>query len=138
MTRLRTLSATCAMAVWLLSLDAVAQETEATAAPAATTWEINARDQDIQQFITQVSQITGRPFVIDPRIKGTVTVVSNTALDADSVYELLLSVLRVHGFGAYAVGDVVHIVQNPTLVKQTGGGGRANWSTRGRRAERTG
>ena len=35
---------------------------------------------------------------------------------------MLLSVLRVHGFGAYAVGDVVH-GQNPTLVKQTGGGG---------------
>ena len=50
------------------------------------------------------------------------TVVSSTELDRASVYELLLSVLRVHGFGAYAVGDVVHVVQNPTLVKQTGGG----------------
>ena len=107
---------------WLALPSAMAQEAE-SAVEDARTWEINARDQDIRQFITQVSQITGRPFVIDPRIKGTVTVVSNTGLDRDAVYELLLSVLRVHGFGAYAVGDVVHVVQNPTLVKQTGGGG---------------
>ncbi len=116
-------SVACAIAGWWLTTPcAVAQETEAAPAPAERTWEINARDQDIRQFITQVSQITGRPFVIDPRIKGTVTVVSNTELDRDAVYELLLSVLRVHGFGAYAVGEVVHVVQNPTLVKQTGGG----------------
>ncbi len=107
---------------WLALPSAMAQDAE-SAVEDARTWEINARDQDIRQFITQVSQITGRPFVIDPRIKGTVTVVSNTGLDRDAVYELLLSVLRVHGFGAYAVGDVVHVVQNPTLVKQTGGGG---------------
>ena len=111
-------AATC-----LILPETAAQEPEAPAAPVAQTWEINARDQDVRQFITQVSQITGRPFVIDSRVKGTVTVVSTTALDPDSVYELLLSVLRVHGLGAYSVGDVVHIVQNPTLVKQTGGGG---------------
>ena len=120
---LRAVSVACAIAGWWLTTPgAAAQETEAAPTPAERTWEINARDQDIRQFITQVSQITGRPFVIDPRIKGTVTVVSSTELDRDAVYELLLSVLRVHGFGAYAVGEVVHVVQNPTLVKQTGGG----------------
>ena len=65
--------------------EVAAQEQQAPAARDAQTWEINARDQDIRQFITQVSQITGRPFVIDPRVKGTVTVVSTTALDPDSV-----------------------------------------------------
>ena len=120
----RAILIACAVAGWCLATpEAAAQETQTAAAPDARTWEINARDQDIQQFITQVSQITERPFVIDPRIKGTVTVVSNVQFDRDGVYELLLSVLRVHGFGAYAVGEVVHIVQNPTLVKQTGGGG---------------
>ena len=119
----RAVSVACAIATWSLTTPgAAAQETAAASSPAERTWEINARDQDIRQFITQVSQITGRPFVIDPRVKGTVTVVSSTELDRDAVYELLLSVLRVHGFGAYAVGEVVHVVQNPTLVKQTGGG----------------
>ena len=85
------------------------------------TWEVNARDQDIRQFIAQVSEITGQTFIVDPRVKGPVTIVSNARLDQDGVYQLLLSVLRVHGFGVFHAGDVVHVVQNPTVVKQTGG-----------------
>lgn len=87
------------------------------------TWTINSPSVDMLQFITQVAQITGKTFVIDPRIKGNVSVVSQAALDQDEVYELLLSVLRVHGFGAVPIGDgdVVHIIQNVTAVKQSGG-----------------
>ena len=86
-------------------------------------WTINSPSVDMLQFITQVAQITGKTFVIDPRIKGTVSVVSQAARDKDEVYELLLSVLRVHGIGAVPIGDgdVVHIVQNLTAVKQSGG-----------------
>ena len=124
MNYLRAISMACAVAGWCLTIpETAAQETRETSAPDAQTWEIDARGQDIRAFVTQVSQLTGRPFVIGPGIKGTVTVVSTTALDPDSVHELLLSVLRVHGFGAYSVGDIVHVVQNPALVKQTGGGG---------------
>ena len=87
------------------------------------TWTINSPSVDMLQFITQVAQITGKTFVIDPRIKGTVSVVSQAALDKEEVYDLLLSVLRVHGIGAVPVGDgeVVHIIQNVTAVKQSGG-----------------
>ena len=87
------------------------------------TWTINSPSVDMLQFITQVAQITGKTFVIDPRIKGTVSVVSQAALDKEGVYDLLLSVLRVHGIGAVPVGDgdVVHIIQNVTAVKQSGG-----------------
>ena len=87
------------------------------------TWTIHSPSVDMLQFITQVAQITGKTFVIDPRIKGTVSVVSQAALDKQEVYDLLLSVLRVHGIGAVPVGDgdVVHIIQNVTAVKQSGG-----------------
>ena len=87
------------------------------------TWTINSPNVDMLQFITQVADITGKTFVIDPRIKGTVNVVSPVPLNTDQVYDLLLSVLRVHGMGAVPIGDgdVVHIVQNLTAVKQSGG-----------------
>ena len=87
------------------------------------TWIINSPSVEMLQFITQVAQITGKTFVIDPRIKGTVSVISQAALDKEEVYDLLLSVLRVHGIGAVPVGDgeVVHIIQNVTAVKQSGG-----------------
>ena len=63
--------------------------------------EINLKNADIREFISQVSTITGRSFIIDPRVKGDVTVVSSTAMDRDGIYELFLSVLQVHGFAAY-------------------------------------
>ena len=85
----------------------------------AQTWKINLKNADIREFITQVSTITETTFVVDPRVKGNVTVVSDRKLDAEAVYALFLSVLRVHGFGASRTGDVVRIVQSAT-VKQSG------------------
>ena len=82
-------------------------------------WKINLKNADIREFTTQVSAITGKSFIIDPRIKGNVTVISSTAMDADAIYELFLSVLRVHGYAAVPAGRVVKIVQQ-TLAKQSG------------------
>ena len=109
------------VAALTLGMDPVAAAEDAV--DEAETWTINSPSVDMVQFITQVAEITGKTFVIDPRIKGTVSVVSQAARDRDEVYDLLLSVLRVHGIGAVPIGDgdVVHIVQNLTTVKQSGG-----------------
>ena len=90
-----------------------------SASAAEDTWKINLKNADIREFISQVSTITGRSFIIDPRVKGDVTVVSSTAMDRDGIYELFLSVLQVHGFAAVPSGDVVRIVQT-VLAKQSG------------------
>ena len=90
-----------------------------SASAAEDTWKINLKNADIREFISQVSTITGRSFIIDPRVKGDVTVVSSTAMDQDGIYELFLSVLQVHGFAAVPSGDVVRIVQT-VLAKQSG------------------
>ena len=82
-------------------------------------WKINLRNTEIREFITQVSAITGKTFVIDQRIKGNVTVVSNSNMDAKAVYDLFLTVLRVHGFAAVPTGSTVKIVQQ-VLAKQSG------------------
>ena len=90
-----------------------------SASAAEDTWKINLKNADIREFISQVSTITGRSFIIDPRVKGDVTVVSSTAMDREGIYELFLSVLQVHGFAAVPSGDVVRIVQT-VLAKQSG------------------
>ena len=90
-----------------------------SASAAEDTWKINLKNADIREFISQVSTITGRSFIIDPRVKGDVTVVSSTAMDRDGIYELFLSVLQVHGFATVPSGDVVRIVQT-VLAKQSG------------------
>jgi general secretion pathway protein D len=91
-------------------------------APFATSqdnWKINLKNADIREFTTQVSAITGKSFIVDPRIKGNVTVISSTSMDSDAIYELFLSVLRVHGYAAVESGNVVKIVQQ-VLAKQSG------------------
>ncbi len=80
--------------------------------------KINLKGVDIRIFITQVSTITGKSFIVDPRVKGNVTVISNTFMDTESVYQLFLSVLRVHGYAAVAAGNVTKIVQQ-VLAKQS-------------------
>ncbi|MFT5208767.1 MAG: general secretion pathway protein D [Granulosicoccus sp.] len=80
---------------------------------------INIKNGDIREFTSLVSKITGKSFILDQRVKGQVTVISNTNLDKDSIYELFLSVLRVHGYAAIPSGDVIKIVQN-VLAKQSG------------------
>jgi general secretion pathway protein D len=83
------------------------------------TWKINLKNADINEFVAQVAAITGKTFVVDPRVKGKVTVISNASLDAAGIYELFLAVLRVHGFAAIETDDVVRI-QQQTLAKQSG------------------
>ncbi|MCZ6888126.1 MAG: type II secretion system protein GspD, partial [Gammaproteobacteria bacterium] len=108
---LRALVAIVITALLLASPNAFAQP---------QTWKINLSNADIKKFIEEVASITGKTFVVDPRVKGNVTVISTTSLDKEGVYELFLSVLRVHGFGASPTGNVIRIVQS-TIVKQSGG-----------------
>ncbi len=93
----------------LLSSMAVAQES----------WQINLKDADIGAFISQVADITGKSFVVDPRVKGKVNVLSSESMNEAAVYELFLSVLQVHGYAAVPSGDVVLVLQQ-NEVKQAG------------------
>jgi|TARA_B110000240_G_scaffold36274_1_gene39743 general secretion pathway protein D len=86
-------------------------------AQADDSWKINLKNADIREFVTQVSAITGKSFIIDPRVKGDVTVVSNVNMDEESVYQLFLSVLQVHGYAAVSAGSAIKIVQT-VLAKQ--------------------
>ena len=88
-------------------------------ANAQDNWQINLKEADISAFISQVADITGKSFVVDPRVKGKVSVLSKDPLDANGVYELFLSVLQVHGFAAVPAGSVTLIV-NENDVKQAG------------------
>jgi len=75
------------------------------------TWKVNLKDADVRAFVSQVADITGYSFVIDPRVKGKVTVVSNASMNQESVYEMFLAVLGVHGFAAIPGKDVIKIVR---------------------------
>ena len=84
------------------------------------TYRMTTKGADIHEFVAQVADITGKTFVIDPRLKGSVTVISETPMDKDGIYALFLSVLRLHNFTAVPSGDIIRIQQNAT-GKQTPG-----------------
>lgn len=91
---------------------AVASLLLAMSAPvhAARTWKVNLKDADITALVTEVAEITGKNFVVDPRVKGTITVISSKALTAPEVYELFLGVLGVNGFAAVQNGNTIKLV----------------------------
>ena len=86
---------------------------------AEESWQINLKDADIEAFISQVADITGKSFVLDPRVKGKVSVLSSEPMNQEGVYELFLSVLQIHGLAAVPAGDVTLVIQQND-VKQAG------------------
>ena len=77
---------------------------------AVETATLNLKDADIRVLIDTVASVTGKNFIIDPRVKAKVTVVSSKPMAADELYQVFLSILQVHGFAAVPVGDVIKIV----------------------------
>jgi general secretion pathway protein D len=71
---------------------------------------INFRDADIRSVIESVAEITGKSFVLDPRVKGKVTIIAPEAIDADLLYNAALSSLQVQGFQAVDDGVVTRIL----------------------------
>ncbi len=70
----------------------------------------NYKDADLGQIVEAVSEITKKNFIIDPRVRAQVTMVSNSPLSADAFYEAFLAILQVHGFVAVPAGNVIKII----------------------------
>jgi general secretion pathway protein D len=85
----------------------------------AETVTLNLKDADISALISTVAEVTDRNFIVDPRVKGKVTVVSSRPMDSDEVYQVFLSILKVHGFAAVPSGEVIKIVPDVN-AKQDG------------------
>jgi len=70
----------------------------------------NYKDADLGQVIEAVSQVTGRNFIVDPRVRAQVTMLSTTPMGPDAFYEAFLAILQVHGFIAVPSGTVIKIL----------------------------
>lgn len=86
----------------------------------AQTWQMNLQDAEVKAFVNEVSHITGKDFVLDPRVNGKVTVISHRPLNKEEVYELFLGVLDVNGIIAVpSSGNTVKLV--PDNIAKTKG-----------------
>jgi general secretion pathway protein D len=70
----------------------------------------NYKDADLGQVIEAVSQVTGRNFIVDPRVRAQVTMLSSTPMSPGAFYEAFLAILQVHGFVAVPSGNVIKIL----------------------------
>lgn len=85
----------------------------------------NLSNADIRAVIAEVSRVTGKNFVIDPRVQGKISIVSSTAMSDRELYQVFLSVLQVSGYAAVPSGNIIKIIpnidaktQSPDLLNQ--------------------
>ena len=74
---------------------------------------IDFNDVDIEVFIKFISELTGKNFVIDRRVKGNISVISPTKISVDEAYKVFESVLEVHGFATVDAGEITKIIPSP-------------------------
>ncbi|WP_336867901.1 type II secretion system secretin GspD [Sphingomonas sanguinis] len=99
----------------------------ALAAGAHAQTTLNVRDADIRAFIADAAKVTGRTFIIDNRVNGKVTVVTDRPLSKSEYFEIFLSTLRSNGLvavptsgGAFRVQPVDNAASQPSRIGAAG------------------
>lgn len=99
-------SAALALIVGLAHLPAVVHAQSATDEPV----QLNLVDTDIGGVLRMAARFTGRQFLVDPRVSGKMTVVSDGPVSRSQAYQLLLGALRMRGFAVVESGGVSRVV----------------------------
>jgi general secretion pathway protein D len=104
----------------------------ATAQPVLAQNILNVRDADIRAFIADAARVTGRTFVVDGRVQGRVTVVSERALSRAEYFEIFLSTMRANGLvaiplpnGSYRIQPVDGAATQPSRLGSRGASNNA-------------
>jgi len=74
------------------------------------TVSLNFVNADIQEVIRAISQISGKNFLVDPRVKGTINIVSSTPVSPSLAYDILLSALRMQGYASVESSGITKII----------------------------
>jgi general secretion pathway protein D len=97
----------CLLLLSVLAVAPAGAQAPEIAGQAAT---LNLKAVDINVLIQTVSEITGRSFIVDPRVEGKVTVISGRPLPPDEVWDVFTSVLAVHGYAVVPAGRMWKVV----------------------------
>jgi len=102
-----------AIGMLLLSVAAVSLAQQPTITP-------NYKDADIRKIVEAVGAVTGKNFILDPRVNAKVTMLSSSEMSPDAFYEAFLSILEVHGYVAIATGDVIKVLPDASARQYPG------------------
>ena len=99
-------------------------------APVAAQHTLNVRDADIRAFVQDAAKVTGRTFILDSRVQGKVSVVTDRPLSRSEYFEIFLSTLRANNLvaipttgGAYRIQPADGAASQPTRLGSRGAGG---------------
>jgi general secretion pathway protein D len=96
----------------MLSLGTVSASSPSVKPQQGATITPNYKDADLREIIQAVSEVTGRNFIIDPRVNAKVTMLSASPMSPSAFYEAFLAVLQVYGYVALPAGKVIKIIPN--------------------------
>ena len=101
------------LSAMLITFDVSAQaNATAQAANNSADVRINMNNAEIRSVIQWVAEKTNKNFIIDPRVKGRISVLSNQPMSMDQAYQVFLTALDVYGFAAVESGNNVKIIPN--------------------------
>ncbi len=83
--------------------------------------ELQLRDADLRSFVEIVAEASGRSFVLDPGVRGTVTVLAPEPLSSDELYEVFLTVLELNRLTLIESGAIARVVPMNVAREQTSG-----------------
>jgi type II secretory pathway component GspD/PulD (secretin) len=98
--------AACYLLAWLLTLGMTSQAATTESNLVAVDFE----NVDLRVFIKFVSEVTGRVFLLDDRVRGQVSVRFTNKIPIEQLHDVLESVLEVQGFAAIPAGPITKIV----------------------------
>lgn len=101
-----------------------------TAPPASAQHTLNVRDADIRAFVQDAAKVTGRTFILDSRVQGKVSVVTDRPLSRSEYFEIFLSTLRANNLvaipttrGAYRIQPADGAASQPSRIGSRGAEG---------------
>jgi len=101
-----------------------------SAAPASAQHTLNVRDADIRAFVQDAAKVTGRTFILDSRVQGKVSVVTDRPLSRSEYFEIFLSTLRANNLvaipttrGAYRIQPADGAASQPSRIGSRGAEG---------------
>ncbi|MCP1366553.1 type II secretion system protein GspD, partial [Halomonas sp. BBD48] len=85
---------------------ALAQMVDPVATESGTTrYAIDYNDVSLQEFIDSVGRITGKHFIVDPRVRGNISLESQRSLSAEELYRVFQNQLQINGYATVELGD---------------------------------
>ncbi len=86
------------------------------------------KDADIKTFAEDIALLSDKTIILDPRVKGVISVFSDDNLDNESIWEVFITTMEVQGFNVLKNGDIYTVIPSQEGIKNFSEEGQLNGS----------